>query len=258
MSRKKPDAAPATAIVGRNPVREALRRGDAQFEKVLLQKGAGGKPIDEIRRAAADAGVPVQYVPPQRLDQAAPGTNHQGVVGLTAPVEYAVLEDMLAGIAPTFDDVRARKPIVLLLDQIEDPYNFGAILRTAVAFGVAGVIVPQHHMAPLNATVIKASAGTALRIPVARVTNLADAIAQLKERGYWVAGAAGESEDSIEDMDWDRPLALVIGNEGRGLRTRTAAACDYRLRIPMRGPAESLNASVAAALFMYAATRDRA
>ncbi len=243
--------------MGRNPVREALERGARSIEKVMIQQGAGGRPIDEIRRAATAAGVPFQFVPAARLEKMAPELNHQGVLALAAPIAYRVLEEMLAEIAPDRDAVRDKKPLVLLLDQIEDPYNFGAILRTAVAAGVAGVIVPDRQMAPLNAAALKASAGTATRIPVARVTNVAETIQQLKERGYWIAGAMGDGDSSVWTMDWNRPLALVMGNEGKGLRRRVAEACDFRVAIPLRGPAESLNVSVAAGILLFAAVSVR-
>lgn len=244
-------------IVGRNPVRESLERGEGRIEKVFIQQGATGGAVQQIRQAARKAGVPVQVVPPAKLNRLAPHVNHQGVVGVAAPVDYLDVETLLNQIAPDQEAVRAKKPVVLLLDQIEDPHNFGAILRSAVAAGVDGVIVPTRRMAPLNAAAIKASAGTALRVPVARAHNLADVLQQLKERGYWVAGAAGDGEVTIWDMDWDRPLALVIGNEEKGMRPRVAALCDYRVAIPMRGEAESLNASVAAGILLFVATRSR-
>lgn len=254
MARQEQDQ---SLLVGRNPVREALERGDARIEKVLLQQGAGGRPIDAIRRAAVEAGVPFQFVPAVRLEHLASGLNHQGVVALTAPVEYLELEDMMAAIAPRVEDVQRLKPILLILDQIEDPHNFGAMMRSAVAAGVSGVIIPRHHMAPLNAAAIKASAGAALRIPIARTSNLADAIQQLKERGYWIAGAAAEGTTSVWDMDWDRPVAIVLGNEGKGIRPRVSDACDYLVSIPMRGSIDSLNASVAAGILLFAAARLR-
>jgi 23S rRNA (guanosine2251-2'-O)-methyltransferase len=245
----------ADMIPGRNPVREALENPEIQVEKVLVQQGLHGKAIEAILKAAATAGVPVQHVPPQKFNRQAPGLNHQGVLALVAPVKYLELEEMLAGIAADTDVVRQNKPILVLLDQIEDPQNFGAIIRSAVAAGVAGMIVPRHHMAPLTAAAIKASAGTALRMPLARVTNLADTISQLKERGYWVVGAEGEAELSVWEMDWDRPLAIVIGSEGAGLRQRVRDSCDYLVRIPIPGDAESLNASVAAGIILFAAVR---
>ena len=257
MATKKDLEADTSLIVGRNPVREALERRAAEIEKVMIQKGTSGRAIDAIRRAASEAGVAVQYVPQQRLERLGPGLNHQGVAAIAAPVAYHVLEDLLTRIAPDLDAVREKKPLLLLLDQLEDPFNFGAILRSAVAAGADGVIVPKDGMAPLNAAALKASAGTAAHIPVARAGNLADAIEQLKERGYWIAGAASEGETSIWDLDWDRPIAIVIGSEARGLRPRVAAGCDHLVAIPMRGSSESLNASVAAGLFLFAAARVR-
>ena len=250
-------------LVGRNPVREALERGERSLEKVLLQQGAGGEPVAAIRRAAKAAGVPVQVVPLVKLNALAPGTNHQGVVALAAAVGYTDLDAMLERVAPTLDVVRATKPVLVALDGIEDPYNFGAILRSAVAAGVAGVIVPERGQAPLSATALKASAGTATRIPVARVTNLAETLFALKERGYWIVGLEGGADDSAQERttvwayDWDRPIVLVVGSEGSGMRPRVQGACDVLAAIPMRGPAESLNASVAAGIALFAAVRDR-
>ena len=246
----------ASLIVGRNPVREALEREGARIEKVMVQQG-GGRGLDAIRRTASEVGVPVQYVPSNRLNQMAVGLNHQGVVAIAAPVAYHDVDEMLADVAPTLEAVRRHKPILLLLDRIEDPHNFGAVVRTAVAAGVEGVIVPKRHMAPLNAATIKASAGVATRIPVARVDDLAEVIFQLKERGYWVVGAAEDGETSVWDMDWDRPLVLVMGSEAKGLHRHVAEACDYLVSIPMRGDAESLNVSVAAGILLFAAARSR-
>lgn len=243
-------------LAGRNPVREALE-GKSDLEKVLIQADLPGRIQGEFRALAKAAGVPVQQVPQARLEHLVPGVNHQGVVALLASVGYRDFDDMLSAIAPTRDDVVARKPIVVLLDGIQDPHNLGAILRTAVAAGASGAVVPERGAAPLNAAALKASAGLAHRIPVARVTNLRDAIWQLKERGYWVVGADGDGEATCWDLDWDRPIALVIGSEGLGMRPGVAADCDYRVRIPMPGPAESLNASVAAGILLFAAIRGR-
>lgn len=255
MAKRK--AAEENLIVGRNPVREALESRPEQIEKVMLQRGSGGRSLDAVRRAATAAGVPFQFVPAQRLDRLAPGLNHQGVVALAAPVAYQDIDAMLSAIAPDLDTVKQKKPLLLVLDQIEDPFNFGAILRTAKAAGVAGVVVPKQKMAPLNAAAIKASAGMATRLPLARASNLADVLYRLKERGYWVAGAAADGETTAWEMDWDRPLVLVMGSEGRGLRPRIAESCDYRVSIPMPGQAESLNVSVAAGILLFAAVRAR-
>lgn len=254
----------SSLVAGRNPVRDLLADAPERVEKVVLQAGAHGSAVDEIRKRAKSAGVVVQTVPAQRMNVIARGLVHQGVVAITTPVAYLDLDEMLSAVAPTLDDVRAQKPIVIVLDEIEDPHNFGAILRSAVAAGAAGAVVPDRRMAPLSAVAVKASAGTALRLPIARVGRLADALAQMKERGYWVVGLAGADDeaDGVErttvwDYDWDRAVALVVGNEGRGLRPVVRAACDVLAEIPMRGPAESLNASVAAGVALFAATRGR-
>ena len=267
----KPDDSRTDVLAGRNPVREALERGDGRVEKVLLQKGAHGSAIDAIRNAARAANVPVQYVPQPKVDRLAPQAAHQGVVAVVAPVAYADLDEMLSGIAPTLDDVREAKPVLVVLDEVEDPRNFGAILRSALGAGVAGVVVPERRAAPLSAVAVKASAGAALQIPIARAGNLAEALHALKERGYWVVGLEGGADrqggaaegrggperTTVWDYDWDRAVAVVVGNEGRGLRPGVRAVCDVLAEIPLRGPAESLNVSVAAGVALFAAVRGR-
>lgn len=241
-------------VLGRRPVREALEHTPDRIEKVLLQRQGGGE-LTEIRRIAAQAGVQVQFVPAGRLRQLARGITHQGAAALMAPVAYVALDDLLASAAPTLEEVKQRRPRLLVLDGIQDPFNFGALLRSAAASGVVGVIVRRRGMAPLNAAAMKASAGAAGRVPIARSENIVDAIHQLKERGYWVAGADVGGDVSVWEMAWDRPMAVVIGNEAKGIRPVVLAACDYRVRIPMTGPAESLNASVAAGILLFAAAR---
>ncbi len=247
-------------LAGRHPVRDALDRADGRVEKVYFQRGVHGSAIDGIRRAAREAGVPVQMVPRPKIDALAPQAEHQGVVAVVAPVAYRDLDAMLSEVAPDLDAVRAQKPVVVVLDEVEDPRNFGAILRSAVAAGAAGAVVPERRMAPLSAVAVKASAGTALAIPIARTSSLSGALHQLKERGYWVVGLADDGPGettTVWDYDWDRPVAIVIGNEGAGLRPGVRAACDVLASIPMRGPAESLNASVAAGIALFAAVRTR-
>ncbi len=244
-----------TLLVGRNPVREALERGDAQLEKVMIQKGLHG--FDGLVRLAREQGVPVQFVPAQKLDAIARGLTHQGVAAPMASVAYEDVDEMLAAIAPTNDEVRAHKPIIVLLDGIEDPHNLGAILRSAVAAGAAGAIVPTQGSAPLGATALKASAGTAVRIPVARVHDPGATCEALKERGYWIVGAAGEGDTPYTTYDWNRATVLAIGSEGSGLSAKVRRACDALVHIPMQGPAESLNASVAAGILLFEAVRHR-
>lgn len=242
-------------IAGRHPVREALERSGSRIEKVFVQRGVGGRDLSEIRTAASDLGLQVQHVPQQKLDRLVPGVNHQGVVAQISGISYTDLHDLLQDLAADRDELSARKPRLLVIDGIQDPFNFGGILRSAVASGAGGVIVPERNMAPLNAAALKASAGTAARIPIARVRNVADVLYELKERGYWIAGAVADGDTSVWEMDWNRPVALVIGSESAGIRRRVIDACDYRVYIPMRGDAESLNASVAAGVLMFAATR---
>lgn len=246
-----------SAVIGRRPVLEALQRDDLGIEKVMLQQGVGGEQIGKIRALAQERGAPVQYVPKARLRHESDGAAHQGVVAITAPFRYREVDDMLSEIAPSWADVKARKPLLLAIDRVTDPRNFGAILRSAVAAGTDGVIVPTREMAPLNAAAIKASAGTAPRIPVARTDDLPRVLTQVKERGYWVVGADGTAETTLWDADWDRPIVVVMGSEGEGLAPDVAEACDDLVSIPMRGPAESLNVSVAAGLLLFAAARPR-
>jgi 23S rRNA (guanosine2251-2'-O)-methyltransferase len=175
------------------------------------------------------------------------------VVAFVAPVVYLDVDDMLRLVAPTRPEVERQQPILLVLDSIEDPQNYGAILRTALAAGVAGVIVPTKNMAPVNEVTVKASAGAALQTRIARVSNLKETLHQLKERGYWVVGTDSDGAYTHQNFDWDRPLAIVMGSEGRGMHPAVKERCDAVVSIPLYGPVESLNVSVAAALVMYAA-----
>ena len=255
--REKNNPDQETCLIGRNPVLEALQRDEIRITKVYLQTGISGSFGSQIRKLALSRHIPVQFVPSVKLNRFAGGLNHQGVVAFSTPVSYFDLDEMLTRIAPTKDQVRGQKPTLLLLDRIQDPYNFGAILRSAVAAGAAGVIVPKQDMAPLNAAALKASAGTAARIPIARVTKIQDVVYQLKERGYWIAGASEAGRTSIWDMDWDRPVVLIVGNEGQGISQSLTESCDFLVSIPMVGPIESLNVSVAAGIFLFVANRQK-
>ncbi len=246
-----------STLIGRRPVLEALERDDLGIEKVMLEQDASGERIGAIRAAAERRGAPVQYVPAARLRHEADGAAHQGVVAVTAPIRYREVDDMLSEIAPTWDAVQTTNPVLLVVDRVTDPRNFGAILRSAVGAGTDGVIVPSREMAPLNAAAIKASAGTAPRIPIARSNDVPRVLTQLKERGYYVFGAEGTAETSHWEVDWDRPVAVVLGSEGEGLAPEVSEACDQLVSIPLQGPVESLNVSVAAGLLLFAAARPR-
>lgn len=241
-------------MAGRNAVRELLEAEDvSRVDKVLFAQQTRG----ELRAMAQERGVPVQFVPQGKLNSLVPGVNHQGVVAVVSPVAYLDADDMLTAIAATRDEVVEKKPIVLLLDHIQDPHNLGAIARSAVAAGAAGLVLPDRGAAPVTAASVKTSAGMITQLPVARTHNLKLVIQGMKERGYWIAGAEGSGGTSIWDMDWDRPLGIVIGSEEKGMMPTVRALCDYEISIPMPGPAESLNASVAAALLLFQATRCR-
>jgi 23S rRNA (guanosine2251-2'-O)-methyltransferase len=210
-----------------------------------------------MEHLARESRIPVQFVPKAKLDQLVPGVNHQGVVLAVSPIQYLDVDDMLSRIAPNQDDVRNQKPVVVVLDHIQDPHNLGAIVRSCAATGVQGVIIPERGAAPVTAASVKTSAGTLSQVMVARTSSLPQLVEQLKERGYWIAGADGGGETSLTEMDWDRPLALVIGSEEKGMSRAVAKACDYRISIPMDEGVESLNASVAAALLLFQAYLNR-
>lgn len=239
-------------IAGRNPVREALEGDVSRVERMLLQNGASG-PLLSFQHQAKEMGVPVQFVPAQKLNGLVPGVNHQGVVLSISPVDYLDVDDMLNMIAADIDIVREEKPIVVVLDHIQDPHNLGAIIRSCAAVGVKGIVIPDRNAAPVTAASIKTSAGTISRVMIARVVNLGQVIQQLKERGYWVAGAEGSGDTRMDAMDWDRPLAIVIGGEEKGMTRSMREACDYLVSIPIVDEVESLNASVAAGILLFQA-----
>ena len=231
-------------IYGRNPVEEALKENPEQIEKIYLKKGVKKFALSEILNLASKNRIPVTDVPGSRLYELVGSVNDQGVVAAVSQAEYVDFDDWLEQIEPNPDTA------VLLLDEIEDPHNFGAILRTAAAAGISAVIVPKHRQAPVNAAVFKTSAGTAGRIPIVRAVNLNQAILSLKENKFWIAGLDMEGE-TIWNHTFDVPMAFVIGNEGRGMRKKTGEHCDFLLSLPMFNNVESLNASVSAALVCY-------
>ncbi|MDE2955701.1 MAG: 23S rRNA (guanosine(2251)-2'-O)-methyltransferase RlmB [Bacteroidota bacterium] len=241
-----------TIITGRNAVREALEREPLQLEHICIRRGARG--LYHLRRIADKAQVQVKELPESGLTRIAGSVRHQGVIAVRAALAYQDSVAMLARIAPDLDTVKRKCPRLLLLDGIQDPRNFGAILRTAVAAGVAGVIVPSRKMAPLSDATLRASSGTAARISIARVNSLIDIIWPLKERGFYVYGAAGAGE-SLWETNWQRPVALVLGSEGRGLQAATARECDQLVSVPLPGDAQSLNVAVAAGILLFESLR---
>ena len=237
-------------ICGRNPVLEALRSG-REIDRLLVAHGTGGGSVTAIIAKCRAKGILIKEISPQKLDYYCGGANHQGVAVMFASQEYATVDDMFA-----LAETRGEKPFLIICDEIEDPHNLGAIIRTAEATGVHGVIIPERRSASLNATVAKAACGALEYVPVARVTNIANTIDTLKQRGVWVFGADMDGDDYTK-TDFDTPCALVIGNEGKGIGALTAKKCDAIISLPMRGKINSLNASVAAGILMYEVVRSR-
>ena len=237
-------------ICGRNPVLEAVRSG-REIDRLLVAHGVSGGSVTAIIAKCRAKGILIKEVSPQKLDYYCGGANHQGVAIMFAAQEYATVEDIFASA-----EERNQKPFIIICDEIEDPHNLGAIVRTAEACGVHGIIIPKRRSASLNATVAKAASGALEYMPVARVTNIASTIDELKKRGVWVFGADMDGEDYTE-TDFDVPCAIVIGNEGSGIGALTAKKCDKIISLPMCGKINSLNASVAAGVLMYEVVRKR-
>lgn len=230
-------------IIGRHPVSEAIRSGRS-VNKVWLNKE--GRGFGELIALMKAHGVSFQFAPKKKLDQLAHASGHQGVVASIAAHEYTSLEDLLAR-----SKASGEPPFLIMLDNVEDPHNFGSILRTADASGCHGVIIPRRRSVGLTSVVAKASAGAVEYVPVARVANLAATIDELKKQGIWLAGTAADGSEDYRSADYSMPLCVVIGNEGHGMSRLVREKCDFLIHIPMRGKVSSLNASVAAGLLMY-------
>lgn len=239
-------------IGGKHSVIEALKSGRT-INKIWVAENAQKHLTQPIVIEAKKLGVVIQHVDKRKLDQLAPGVQHQGVVAQAAPYAYAEVEDILQAA-----EQKGEPPFILLLDEIEDPHNLGSILRTADCTGVHGVIVPKRRSAQVTATVSKTSAGAAEYVPVARVTNLGQTIDSLKEKGIWVVGTDVSAAAGIyETIVFDGPVAIVIGNEGKGMGRLIREKCDVLVKLPMNGRINSLNASVAAGVVMYEVLRRR-
>lgn len=236
-------------IAGKNPVLEALRSG-REINKVWIAEGVKKTGIQELIDLAKEQGVLVQFVPKQKIDKLA--ENHQGIVASVAAYDYAELDDLFAAAKAKNED-----PFFMILDELEDPHNLGSIMRTADAIGVHGIIIPKRRAVGLTAVVAKASTGAIEHVPVVRVTNLAQTVDELKERGVWIAGTDAKGSQDYRNMDATLPLALIIGSEGKGMSRLLKDKCDFLYHLPMIGHVTSLNASVAAALLMYEVYRKR-
>jgi len=231
-------------ILGRNPVIEAIKSGK-EIEKIYVSKTAGGN-ISKIINLAKEAGIVVSTTDNDILSKLAGSQNHQGVVAVGAVYKYFDVDDLLE-----YAEQRKEKPFLLILDEITDPHNLGAIIRSAEAFGVHGIIIPKRRAVGVNATVVKTSAGAVEHMRIAKVSNINNTIRGLKERGLWIVGTDVNAGKSFEELNYDFPVAFVIGNEGKGVSKLVLQNCDFVVKIPMKGKINSLNASVAASILIY-------
>lgn len=242
----------ADVVFGRNPVLALLKRGGRQTDEIAVLAGAAG-PLAEVVALARKAGVKVSFRTREQLDAIAGSPRHQGVVARVASAEYVDIETLLE-----IPGERGEPPFFLAVDQVQDPQNLGALLRSADAFGVHGVIVPKHHQVGLTGAVARSAMGAVESVKVARETNLVAALEKLKRSGVWVYGATLQGGVPPWNVDLSGALCLVLGSEGQGLRPLVARSCDALLSIPMTGVVGSLNVSAAGAVVCYEVTRQRA
>ena len=241
-------------LYGRNAILETLRAGRRRVHKLWIAKGVKERgPLVEILTTTRQQQIPWQYTERRQLDKGSGGHHHQGVMAEVSDYPYVVLDDVLQWVRASDEPA-----LLLLLDCLQDPQNFGSLLRTAEAVGVHGVVMPSRRAVGVTPAVVNASAGAVEHLMVARVTNLARSIEHLKEQDVWIAGLEGRPKArSLYETDLDMPLALVVGSEGQGLRRLVRQRCDFLLRLPMRGRVESLNASVAGSVALYEVWRRR-
>ena len=238
-------------IEGRNAVTEALRAGRS-IDKIYIAKGEVDKALGHIASKARDMGVVVVESDRRKLDAMSATHAHQGVIALAAVREYSSIDDILR-----IAEDRGEAPFVIVCDEISDPHNLGAIIRTAECVGAHGIIIPKRRSAGLTSIVGKTSAGAAEHMAVARVANLPTAIKELKSRGLWIYGTAAEAQSGMWETNLTGPICLVIGSEGDGMGRLVTENCDFLISIPMKGKVNSLNASAAAAVVMYEILRQR-
>ena len=238
-------------IEGRNAVTEALRSG-VNIDKVFIAKGETDAALKHIASKARAAGAAVVEADRRKLDSMSVTHSHQGVIAMAAYAEYVTIDDILENAKQ-----KGEQPLIIICDEISDPHNLGAIIRTSEATGAHGVIIPKRRSAGLSATVAKASSGAIFHIAIARVTNLTAAIKELKKVGVWVFAASTDGDKTFWETDFTCATAFVIGSEGSGISRLVSENCDYRVSIPMSGEISSLNASVSAAVLLYEAVRQR-
>ena len=237
-------------VWGRHPVAEAIQAG--RVRAVQVARGGRDAGLAPLISQAESANIRVEMVARERLDQIAQGANHQGIIAVVAPWAYAEVADLLARAQE-----RHEPPLLLALDSVQDVQNLGSLIRTAEAVGAHGIILPEHRAAGVTPAVVKSSAGAIEHLLVARVTNLARTLEDLKRQNTWAIGLAGEARQDVADVDLNRALVLVVGSESTGLSRLVRDRCDLLVRLPMRGTVNSLNAAVAGSIALYAAWRAR-
>ena len=237
-------------IVGRKPVLEAINSGD-ELEQIYLLYGQKGNIIDAIRVAAKKRGIKINQIPLEKFRTLIQNTNAQGIAAIKPAYKFHSLDDIIS------DAKSSSNPLILILDSIQDTHNVGAILRTAECSGVNGIIVTKHNSAPINATVVKTSAGATEHVKIAHVNNLANTIKRLKENGFWIVGSSLDNAKLYTEVDFTIPIALIVGNEEKGIRKLTADKCDFLVKIPMAGKLQSLNVSVATGILLFEVMRQR-
>jgi len=239
-------------FTGIHAVREALEAGGA-FDRIVIAKGRQDSRVEGIVQLARERGIVVRFEDRGQLDRLANSRDHQGVVAIVAARSAATLEDILENA----NHPKTQQGLIILLDGVEDPHNLGAIIRTALAAGAHGVVIPERRAAGLTDTVARASAGALAHLPIAKVTNLARAMEKLKEAGYWLVGLDERAERSYTEVDYTSPTGIVMGGEGAGLHDLTRKRCDFVVSLPTSGPIKSLNVSVAAGVVLFEALRQR-
>jgi 23S rRNA (guanosine2251-2'-O)-methyltransferase len=241
-------------LTGIHAVREALEAGHA-LDRIVIARGRQDTRVEEIVQLARERNIPLRFEDRTQIDRLAGSKDHQGVVAVAAARAAATLEDILA--AANAGAGQGQKGLIVLLDGVEDPHNLGAIIRTALASGAHGVVIPERRSAGLTDTVARASAGALAHLPVAKVTNLAQTMEELKEAGYWLIGLDEDADKSYTEADYRSPVGIILGGEGKGLHDLTRKRCDFVVSLPTIGPVKSLNVSVAAGVVLFEALRQR-
>lgn len=241
-------------LTGIHAVREALD-AERPFDRILIARGRQDSRVEQIVQLARKHNIPVRFEDRRELDRLANSKDHQGVVALAAARAAATLEDILSAANKSSD--HGAKGLIVLLDGVEDPHNLGAIIRTALAAGAHGVVIPERRAAGLTDAVARASAGALAHLAVAKVTNLAQSMGELKQAGYWLIGLDEHADKSYAEVDYTSPVGIVLGGEGQGLHDLTRKRCDFVVSLPTTGPVKSLNVSVAAGIVLFEALRQR-